>query len=403
MKQVIDKLKCCGCNACGSVCPKQAISLQLDEYGFIFPVIDESKCIDCGLCLRTCPMINDMKLIDSQIAYAATNKDNESIKNCASGGIFYTLAKKVVDNGAYVFGTYLDEKFDAKVIGVNSSEELQLLVGSKYVQSSIGSALKEIKNLIKTGKKVMFCGTPCQVAAVKSLVNGNDANLLLVDIVCHGTPNNQFFKDYIKTEEKKQKAKIAGFVFRDKNYGQDTKVSITYDNGGNVIRKCLYPFESSYYSLFLKGITFRNSCYQCPYAEKKRAGDITICDFWGIDEECPEVAIKLRNSGAKTISGVVINSEKGRVYFDEVKSELLYEPVDYISLQKQNPQLTHPYKNDEVDFRRELFNAYKNIGYDSVDKLYYQHYKKYVILRKFSKHFPMKIKKILVSIRDYKK
>lgn len=402
MNLVKDTSKCCGCNLCSVVCTHNAINMEPDKYGYLYPRIEQEKCVNCGLCEMKCPLQNIATVNSSVAAYAASYNNVESIKNSSSGGIFFALAEHFIEQGGVVCGTAVTEKFNVEVVAIESKDELYRLQGSKYVQSSMGDIYKTIKQYLSNGKKVLFCGTPCQVAAVKNYIGVNE-NLLLVDIVCHGTPNNQFFKDYIKTEEEKKEIDIKEFKFRDKKYGQDVKGSMLFSQNGIVNNKCVYNYESSYYSLFLKGITFRDSCYKCPYAQNMRVGDITICDFWGIDEVQPTVYKTMKEIGADAISGVSVNTEIGARYFEQIENSLIFEKVKFSDIALNNPQLNHPFDECNQDLRQKVLALYSDQGYPAVDSYYYTTFKKAIMVRKIAKHFPIKLKKILVEIRDSRK
>lgn len=193
MDFVVEYKDCCGCGVCHEACPKNAISMVADECGYIYAKIDNNLCIDCGKCKGVCPALkNDCEVEFEKRAYAATSLD-ESTKKSASGGMFALFAKKVLVEGGIVFGTEMNESFDVQVIGIESEEDLPKLQGSKYVQSNMLPAFKQIKEALKT-RKVLFCGTPCQVSALKNYIGKERENLILVDLVCHGVPNNQMFK-----------------------------------------------------------------------------------------------------------------------------------------------------------------------------------------------------------------
>ena len=299
-------------------------------------------------------------------------------------------------------GTAVTDNFNVEVIAVENKDELYRLQGSKYVQSSMGVIYKTIKQYLSNGKKVLFCGTPCQVAAVKNYIGENE-NLLLVDIVCHGTPNNLFFKDYIKTEEGKKEIEIKEFKFRDKKHGQGPQGGVVFYEKGIKKTKCVYNYESSYYNLFLKGITFRDSCYKCPYAQNMRVGDITICDFWGIDEVLPTVHKTMKGSGADAISGVSANTEIGAHYFEQIEKNLIVHKVKFSDIALNNPQLNHPFDECNQELRKKVLALYSDQGYPAVDSYYFTTFKKAIMVRRIAKHIPMKLKKKIVEIRDRKK
>lgn len=399
MNLVIDKTKCCGCGMCAEVCTQNAITMKTDPYGFIYPVIDQEKCIECGACKKKCTFEKEPDVRESIAAFAAANRDEKQTEKSTSGGIFYTLAKKVLSDGGTVCGTGLTPEFGAKVMMVNTLKELEKLQGSKYVQSSMGDVYSKIKALLEEGKTVLFGGTPCQVAALKKYV-GNHNNLLLVDLVCHGTPNNQMFKDYLKNLEKEKKVQVLKFVFRDKKYVQDHAGSIVYRKNNVEKTERVYQYEHSYYSLFLKGIIFRESCYQCPYAQGNRCGDITICDFWGIEKVQPSVYKALKQAGVKAISGILINTERGMDCFNQIAPELFSYRVLPGDVMQHNPQLIHPFDSYDCNLRNTIMENYCNNGYSSVEQSYRSRFGKSIIIKRIGRLFPRKFIIFIASLKE---
>lgn len=399
MEYNIESSKCCGCGACKFVCSKGAIRLKEDKYGFVVAEIDEDLCVKCGACKKVCPFEN-RPLVNNTLltAYAGANKNSSAIKEYASGGIFYTIAQCILSEGGIVYGTAYDTEFNVKVIFAETKEDLKQMLGSKYVQSSLADAFSYIRQDLETNRTVLFCGTPCQVAALRN-VFGKYENLFLIDIVCHGTPNNRFFKDYISFLQKKNGYTVKELRFRDKKYGQDTKGSIVIKTKDKLKRIPLFSFESSYYSLFLKGAIFRESCYQCPYASKQRVGDISICDFWGIDQHFPEVHRELRQAGLNTISGIVVNTEKGTGLIQKVNEDLFLKPVSYEGMRKENPQLNAPFKMDS-QLRATFLSLYVEKGYAAVDKCFHKEYRTSIIIRRIARLFPKSVVKAVVAIKE---
>lgn len=190
---------CCNCNGCTQICPKNAICKKVDDFGFEYPAIDSNKCIDCGLCQQVCAYQNIDEVNKPAEVFVAAAKDSDLKKKSASGGIFAIIAKKILRNNGIVYGAVL-ECVNGKVViyhkGVESEKDLNLLQGSKYVQSDIRDCYKEIKKNLLAGKQVLFCGVPCQCAGLKGFLRKEYSNLYLVDIICHGVPSQQFFNDY---------------------------------------------------------------------------------------------------------------------------------------------------------------------------------------------------------------
>lgn len=362
-----EKEECCDCTACKSICPKDAISLYLDEYGFEYPKIDREKCIECGLCQKVCAFQNIKETNTPIETYVGVAKDEKTILNSASGGIFATIAQQYLENDGVVFGVAFDEELNPVHIAVKDINSLYKLQGSKYVQSSIGDSYKEVKKYLAEGKKVLFSGTPCQVAGLKGYLMKPYENLITIDIICHGVPSSKFFKDYISTMKKKLNAKIEEFKFRDKNMGWGLNGSIVYLDKGKMKKKKIYGSESSYYHYFLNSSCYRENCYNCKYACENRPGDITIGDYWGIEKAHPEL---LRNDSIKEekgISVIIANTEKG---IQEIENCNKFKKFtsDFSKATVKNGQLRKP--SEKGKNYEQVMNEYKNGGYKAVDNLY---------------------------------
>ena len=390
MDFVVEYKNCCGCGACYAACPKNAISMKTDECGYIYASIDSGICVDCGKCRNVCPAINNnFETNFEKKAYAGISLD-ESAKKSTSGGIFALFAKKVLSEGGVVFGTEMSENFDVQVIGITSEDELYKLQGSKYVQSNMLPAFKQIKEALKD-KKVMFCGTPCQVSALKNYIGKNNDNLILVDLVCHGVPNNQLFKDEISVLQKKYSGNLCAYTFRDKDFGQNCVGNLMFKNKHG--KKILYSYDSPYYISFLKCDIFRESCYNCSYANTNRPGDITICDYWGIQSQEPEFFKECNDKKVVGISGIIINTKKGEDFFAQNTENLLYKASTVEKIQKANPNLIHPsQKGENYDA---IKNIYKENGWTGVSKFYRRKYKVNSLARKVYNLCPNFVKKLV--------
>lgn len=389
MDFVVEYKDCCGCGACHEACPKSAITMKTDEYGYVYASIDNELCVDCGKCKSVCPAIvnNNDKGFEKK-AYAGTSLD-ESTKKSASGGIFALFAKKVLSEGGVVFGTEMNESFDVQVIGIESEEELPKLQGSKYVQSNMLPAFKQIKEALKE-KKVLFCGTPCQVSALKNYIGKENENLILVDLVCHGVPNNQMFKDEIVSLQKKYKGNLSKYIFRDKDYGHNVIGNLQFKNKNS--KKALYSYCSTYYTSFLKNDILRESCFNCKYANIERPGDITICDYWGVQKEEPEFYKECNEKKIVGISAIIINSEKGEAFFEEKKEDFLLKESTIEKVRSNNACLAYPSKKGkDYDTVRAI---YKESGWEGVSRFYNKKYRKQRIKRKIYNACPKFVKKL---------
>lgn len=283
MIKLADKYHCTGCAACAQSCGHDAISMQTDNEGFLQPIIDTTKCVECGLCQKHCPELQPIERLGyEQQKYYALIYDHDR-KISSSGGAFSVFAKWIISQGGIVYGATINENFVVKHIGVESTEELCKLRGSKYVQSIIGDTYKKIRNHLRTNRKVLFVGTGCQVAGLYAYLGGKryEGLLYTLDLVCHGTPSQGMFDSYLKKLQKKLALKgenIKGFRFRKLDswdYRPAVELSETKE-------RILALSENVFMDAFFDGLTFRESCYNCQYCDTRRIGTFTIADFWGI-------------------------------------------------------------------------------------------------------------------------
>ena len=368
-KQVFEnKTECCGCGACQAICPKNAIEMVEDEYGFIYPRIDESKCVNCNLCKKTCAYMNPRKMNDEKKVYASVSKNDENLKRSASGGVFYELANSIISDGGVVYGCsmeYKNDKLTPKHIRVNNQENLKKLQGSKYVQSECGNIYKLVKADLINGKKVLFSGTPCQIEGVKSFLQYKEyENLFLVDIICHGVPSRKMFQDYIENFEIENNCKVKEFYFRDKDKGWGLFFKVVYEKNGKTEKTIKPSYESSFYQLFLDSSIYRENCYKCPYATENRNSDLTIGDFWGIGQEHPDVDIDSKRG----ISCIIANSNKGKKFIEKYSVSLYNINSNFEKVARHNHQLNKPSKHTSE--REKILELYKNGTYDDVDNYY---------------------------------
>lgn len=381
-----DKANCCGCGACLNICPKNAIEMKEDEYGFLYPQIDIDLCIECGKCKRVCSYQNEEGVLHKPLKVgAAMGVNNEMVKKSASGGVFAAVAQKALEKGGVVYGCAFlnkDGVIYPEHIRIDNVHELHKLQGSKYVQSIIRDTYKKVKSDLKNGKMTVFSGTPCQVAALKGYLGKTDqSNLFTIDIICHGTPGASFFQAYIKEVEKKIKGTVIDFRFRDKTGGWGLKGAIIYLDRNKKTKKKLMPVQlSSYYSLFLNSEIYRENCYSCKYAREYRPGDITIGDYWGFEEEHPELLIENGGGFDRTagISCILVNTDKGMEWLEKLKPEIEFAPSSFEKVAKRNSQLKVPSIHTEL--REKVLNLYSVNGYASVDSWYYKRIgiKKYI-------------------------
>ena len=307
-----NKKDCCGCGACFNACPKNAVSMQEDDFGYIFPVIDSSLCVECGKCKQVCAFQNHAETNTPQEVFAAAAKNSDIIMNSSSGGVFTALAGHIIENGGIVFGAAFGEDWNVRHIAVENKDQLRLLRGSKYTQSSTGTAFRQAQELLRKGKTVLYSGTPCQIAGLKGFLGKEYDTLLTVDLVCHGVPNNRMLSDYIKLLEQKENGKIVKFTFRDKSIGWGKNGSAVIESpNGKRYRKKLWESASSYPYYFAASLICRENCYSCRYACSNRPADITLGDYWGIEKAHPQYLSDKLHDDSKGISVVIANTAKG--------------------------------------------------------------------------------------------
>lgn len=346
MVELFEKAEqCCGCTACLNICPKQAISMLEDQKGFLYPKIDGSKCVECGLCQKVCPFKVDGLAGGkfSKIAYAVKNKDNTERAQSSSGAVFIEVAKAVLGSDGVVYGVRLDDVHRAMHDRASSIESARKFQGSKYVQSYKGSILQEIKRDLKAGNTVLFTGTPCEVAGLKRFLGVPYDNLVTVDIICHGTPSPGSFDDHIRALEKKYSSKISKISFRNKQYGWRNQELWIKFNNGEIYHNPIW--EDEYYRLFTGNYLLRDSCYSCPFASMNRPGDITIGDFWNINNVKPDFEDKLG------VSSIIVNTEKGQDLITEILTSFEYYEVSLDECTQRNLQAPSPKPDDFDSFR----------------------------------------------------
>lgn len=366
MIQVIDKHKCCGCEACIQACPKNCISLIQDSEGFLYPNVNCSTCVDCGLCEKVCPIMNQREQTKPLEVWAAQNTDEEIRKQSSSGGIATNLAEKIIEEGGVVFGVIMNDKHEAVHTFADTKQQLSAFMGSKYVQSRIGDSFKHVRSFLKSGKKVLFIGTPCQISGLKQFLRKDYENLYTVDFICHGVPSSGVFKWYLQEEINKYVSarkgrknsvsispihsipkgdiqlpdglKVMDIRFRDKRegwkkYSFDLRLA---EASGDGKQNTVSISANITKNIFLKGfcldLYLRPSCHQCHFRNYRSGSDITIADFWGQDIMFPEFD---HDTG---VSSVIIKTLKGQQLFKELEN-LKKEERTIDDVVRYNPSL----------------------------------------------------------------
>ena len=364
-----NKSDCCGCGACYNECPQDAISLNKDEYGFLFPRIDTNRCIKCGLCGKVCPIKNENNLYRSTCAYAVALKDTKILKKSASGGAFAGIAHYILEQGGIVYGASYGKDLYVHHIDVKNKKDLEKLQDSKYVQSDTERTYTKVRENLADGKKVLFCGTPCQIAGLKSFLHKDYEKLYTLDLVCHGVPSYQFFIDGINSLVKIGD-KIKQVSFRSKENGWGTEGFVLTENGKYLFNER----TSSYYYYFLRSATYRDSCYKCKFASENRPGDISIGDYWKIESAHPDFR-KIFDE-TKGVSCVLINTEKGKELFDFAKKEFYVIDSSVQLVKERNGRLSEEQSRPAPSVRKTLLEIYKNEGYPSINKYWMKNERK---------------------------
>ena len=383
---------CSGCSACANICLQNAISMQPSKEGFLIPIVNKDLCSKCGLCVKICPVLNlvENDCVKEPKAFAAKINDEDIRLQSSSGGVFTALAQKVIEENGVVFGAALDKGLNLFHIGVETTEELSKLRGSKYFQSQIGDTYKQVKSLLLKERPVLYSGTPCQIAGLYAyLRNKKYQNLVTVDVICHGAPTPKLFKIYKQEIEEKNKGILKEINFRNKNKGWKsysiTKViANNSDEVGcnNEISDTLK--DNVFMRLFLKDICLRESCHHCTYSKIPRIADITLGDYWGIQNIHPDF------DDDKGTSLVLLNSKTGEALWNKVQENITIIPTDLKTAIKHNPSVQSSCKSHPK--RKDFF---EQLGKEPLQSLANRYCRKPNIIKRLIKKCLRKTKKII--------
>ncbi len=374
MINILDKKDCCGCSACVQRCPKHCIAMREDNEGFLYPEVNKNFCINCGLCEKVCPVINQATQREPLKVYAAKNPDEEIRRQSSSGGIFTMLAERIIDNDGVVFGASFDKNWDVEHQYTEIKEGLAAFRGSKYVQSRINDAFKQTETFLKQGREVLFSGTPCQIAGLKLFLRKEYDNLLTVDFICHGVPSPGVWRTYLKETIMRPEGAtgkntvllslnsmpvITGISFRDKRLGwkkfgfgvrcaasKAAKNSVLESDKSQEETFLYQPMrENPFLRGFLANLFLRPSCYSCPTKELKSGSDITIADFWGVEDVMQDFF------DDKGVSLVFVNTQKGKKFYVKL-NDINCKETNIDSVRQYNSALTH---SPKAHHKRKLF------------------------------------------------
>ncbi|HHV64154.1 MAG TPA: 4Fe-4S dicluster domain-containing protein [Peptococcaceae bacterium] len=373
---------CCGCTACMSICPRNAITMVENERGFEVPIIDTTKCNECGWCQKVCDFKIFRPTSIEPATYAFINKEGRERETSQSGGVAAALVSEILSQNGVVFGSELINGYEVKHNMEKDAEGCLKFKGSKYVQSSIGNCFTMCKNQLNNGNIVLFTGTGCQIHGLLKfleITNTPIDNLYTMDIVCHGTPSYGIWKKYIKMYDK-MGIEIKNVIFRDKSFNGWRESIEKYETADGETF-----YSRAWANIYYRRIMFRDSCYNCKYTTPNRKSDITVGDYWGIEKIHPEL------DDNKGVSLVLVHTKKGQELFDQIKKKAV---VVCTPLQSAlQPQLVHPIKKGiEYNYFWKKYNSNPD---KAIKQFFFPSFTTKVV-------YPL-IKKIKFTIRKAKK
>lgn len=353
---------CTGCSACFNICNQNAISMNENDEGFKFPEIDSSLCIKCGFCDVVCPETNAQKIKGESLVqktFYGWHNDEIVRINSSSGGLFSAIAEYVISEGGVVFGAVFDPETRQVIHKSTQYSELDALRKSKYVQSFSGDTFRQVKKLLNAKEKILYVGTPCQIAGLNSFLGKENKNLLTCDFICHGVPPMKFFNEYISLLEKKNRSKIANIDFRSKVKGWSKYYFKCY-----FVNKEPYYGPASldiYYNAFFRNLSLRKSCFHCRYSEDQHCADMTLADYWGYRRYNPDIGDE------KGLSLLIINTKKGYETLKRLRN-LTLKPLDW----EYGEYVFHKRTPDSysLDKRNKFFEYYSHYGFKQTIRKY---------------------------------
>lgn len=370
LKETVDLIgdKCTGCTVCKDICPVSAINLKENDEGFKYPVINKDKCISCGKCLSKCHVINTtVNSKENCVAFWGWHKDEKIREQSTSGGAFSALADFVLQQRDVVIGAYYDSDTKRVVHGSSDEVNIEKFRRSKYVESDMSDSIEKIDLSLRAGKYVLFCGTPCQCAGVRSRF-GYHEKLILCDFFCHGVPSPKVFRDFLEYKERRMHDRIKDYQFRTKDFGWSQYGHSTIYESGNK-QKTVGRCEFFYTASMLDNLFLRKSCYTCD-RNVYHVSDFTIGDFWGINN------YDSRLNDNKGISIIITNTEQGATLLSEIKDAMEIYPLEKHYIEYAFRVKTADKQNEKRDL---AFEEYNRIG---IDKYIQKHYKKRLIIKK---------------------
>ena len=329
MIRIASKEDCCGCHSCCTACPQGCIEMVADDEGFLYPQINESLCIDCGICNKVCPVLAVAPKGEPPAAFAAWHRDGAIRAESSSGGTFSALMKQTLAQNGVVFGAAFDKGLVLCHQSAQNEVDCEKFKGSKYLQSKIGDSYHQVESYLRQGRRVLFSGTPCQVAGLYSYLGQNPDNLLTSDIVCHGVPSPKVFAAYKATLERRYGAKVSRIAFRRKDCGwKRYSVALSFDNATEYRQ----VFTDDPFMLgFLRDTYLRPSCHACRFSRLPRVADITLGDFWGVDNHHPDW------DDDKGTSLILVQTQKGQKALNACREGMVVHETDLELAVRSNP------------------------------------------------------------------
>lgn len=344
------KKDCCGCSACGAICPQEAIIFKHDEQGFLYPFVEKEKCIGCHLCEKVCAYKKDLEQERNRnnvLIWGAKNKSRDILCNSSSGGVFTAISDSFLDKNWAVASCIYNKETNNVVLEIYEKKEIRDSArGSKYIQAEIGDAFKKISKWLidNDNKKMLVVGTGCQIAGLDRFLKLRNLRerVLLVDLICHGAPSSGLWKKYSSLIEEKWDTKIESLSFKDKRNGWENPTIYALMKGQEIS-------ISGYAEWFYGGWSLRESCYQCPYTRVDRmSSDITIGDYWGVRDYNPDF---YDNMG---VSLIIAQTDNGKVLVDDIAEAL--ELIEISEEECMQPRLISPQERpaNRDDFWRDM-------------------------------------------------
>ena len=360
-----NKEDCCGCSSCEQICPTRAITIQNDIYGFSYPKINDSLCVECHQCEAVCPIRNPINIRNEPKLYRAFAKSEKKRDRGSSGGVFGLIAEKVLSEGGVVYGAAFDDTLKLKHVEIQTIDELLPILKSKYLQSDLTNTFRKIKKYIKDGRKVLFCGTPCQCNALHNYMGKKENNnLIMIDFICHGVSSQKIFDASLSSWENKNNKRIKNFQFRHKSSKDTTEAGLRHWRLETIDNEICSgrPLKFPYYCGYLQYLFFRPSCYTCKFANTNRVTCLTLGDFWGL-RNVENISIMEFNKG---YSMLIVNSRQGMKLLNSIN----IEKKEY-SLQiaiDNNYAYVHPAIQTEKSMQ--FFRDYLIMPWDRLEKKY---------------------------------